>query len=173
MRNTILCSLMLLFITFALAPFSNAGSIEYTFSMIKPDAVKRHLVKEINQNYFEKNGLIIVAQKKLTLSKAQAEDLYGEHKGRPFYNDLIKYITSGPVVVQVLRGKNAVKRNREIMGKTDPKKAGKATIRYKYAISKTENSVHGSESLEAAKREINIFFDYDKVKNDLRPTLYN
>jgi nucleoside-diphosphate kinase len=135
---------------------------EYTLSIIKPDAAKRNLVQPINE-FFTKAGLKIVAQKETQISKEIAEEFYAEHKERPFYNDLVAYISSAPVVVQVLSGPNAILKNREIMGATNPKDAAEGTIRKKYAISLDQNSVHGSDSPESAKREISFFFDYDKI----------
>ncbi len=132
-------------------------TLEYTFSIIKPDATKRNLTGAIN-SVFEKNGLKIVAQKRLQLSKEMAEKFYEVHKARPFYNDLVKFMISGPVVVQVLKGENAVLKNREIMGATNPKDAAAGTIRKEFAESIEANSVHGSDSLENAKNEIAFFF---------------
>ncbi len=135
---------------------------EYTLSIIKPDATSRDLTDEINQ-YFINNGLKVVAQKTITLTSAQAEEFYAEHKSRPFYNDLVKYMISGPVVVQVLAGEDAIAKNREIMGATNPANAAPGTIREKHAESVERNSVHGSDSAESAKREISFFFNYDEV----------
>lgn len=135
---------------------------EYTFSIIKPDATSRNLTTEINE-YFTKNGIEIVAQKTIRMSKEQAEEFYAEHKDRPFFGSLVEYMTSGPIVVQVLKGKNAIKRNREIMGATNPADAASGTIRATYAESIDRNSVHGSDSPESAKREISMFFNYDEV----------
>jgi nucleoside-diphosphate kinase len=130
---------------------------ERTFSIIKPDATRRNLTGKINAR-FEDAGLRIVAQKRLQLSRAQAEQFYGVHKARPFFNDLVAFMTSGPVVVQVLEGDNAVARNREIMGATDPAKANAGTIRKDFAESIEANSVHGSDAPETAKEEIAFFF---------------
>lgn len=132
-------------------------TLEYTFSIIKPDATRRNLTGAIN-SVFEKNGLQIVAQKRLRLSKEMAEKFYEVHKARPFYNDLVNFMISGPVVVQVLKGDNAVLKNREIMGATNPKDAAAGTIRKEFAESIEANSVHGSDSLENAKNEIAFFF---------------
>ena len=132
-------------------------TIEYTFSIIKPDATKRNLTGQINA-CFEKAGLSIVAQKRLQLTEKMAKKFYEVHASRPFYNDLVKFMISGPVVVQVLKGENAVAKNREIMGATNPKDAAKGTIRNLYGISLDKNSVHGSDSKENAKIEIDFFF---------------
>ena len=136
--------------------------MEYTLSIIKPDATARNLVEDINQLFIE-NALDIVAQKELVLSQEQAEQFYIEHKERPFYGELVSYITSGPVVVQVLAGENAIAKNREIMGATNPANAKEGTIRQKFAESIERNSVHGSDSKDAAEREIAFFFEYDDV----------
>ncbi|KGM34558.1 MULTISPECIES: nucleoside-diphosphate kinase [Inquilinus] len=130
---------------------------ERTFSIIKPDATRRNLTGKINAK-FEEAGLRIVAQKRVQLSRAQAEAFYGVHKERPFFNDLCTFMTSGPVVVQVLEGDNAVARNREIMGATNPANAAEGTIRKEFAESIEANSVHGSDSLENAAIEIAFFF---------------
>ncbi|MGE0659709.1 MAG: nucleoside-diphosphate kinase [Reyranellaceae bacterium] len=130
---------------------------ERTLSIIKPDATRRNLTGKINAR-FEDAGLRIVAQKRLHLSRQQAEQFYGVHKARPFFNDLCTFMTSGPVVVQVLEGDNAVARNREIMGATDPAKADAGTIRKDFAESIEANSVHGSDSAENAATEIAFFF---------------
>lgn len=135
---------------------------EYTFSIIKPDATSRGLVDEIN-TYFTKNGLEIVESKKIRMTKEQAAEFYAEHKDKAFYEPLIEYMTSGSVVVQVLKGKDAIKRNREIMGATNPANATSGTIRAVYGESVERNSVHGSDSPESAKREISMFFDYNTV----------
>ncbi len=132
-------------------------TIEYTFSIIKPDATKRNLTGQINA-CFEKAGLSIVAQKRLQLNEKMAQKFYEVHASRPFYNDLVKFMISGPVVVQVLKGENAVAKNREIMGATNPKDAAEGTIRKQFAESIEANSVHGSDSLENAKIEIAYFF---------------
>ena len=132
-------------------------SIQQTLSIIKPDATKRNITGKIISK-LEEAGLRIIAQKKILLSKAQAEDFYSIHKDRPFYNDLVKFMISGPVLVQVLEGEDAVSRNREIMGATNPAEAEVGTIRKEYAESLEANSVHGSDSLENAKIEISFFF---------------
>ena len=131
--------------------------MEKTLSIIKPDAVERNLIGQI-VSIFEKNSLTIHSIKKITLSKKMAEHFYFIHKERPFYNDLCAYMSSGPVVVMVLEGNNSVAKNREIMGATNPKDAEKGTIRNLYGISLDKNSVHGSDSKENAKIEINFFF---------------
>jgi nucleoside-diphosphate kinase len=130
---------------------------ERTLSIIKPDATRRNLTGKVNAR-FEEKGLRIVAQKRLRLSRAQAEQFYAVHKARPFFNSLCDFMTSGPVVVQVLEGDNAVAKNREIMGATDPAKAAAGTIRKDFAESIEANSVHGSDSAENAAIEIAFFF---------------
>ena len=130
---------------------------EYTLSIIKPDAVKRNLIGKIN-SIFEDNNLKIVAQKMMLLSKRDAEIFYQIHKERSFFGDLCDYMTSGPVVVQVLKGKSAVKKNRDLMGATNPENANENTIRKLYGISVEQNSVHGSDSNSNAKIEIDFFF---------------
>ena len=132
-------------------------AIENTLSIIKPDATERNLTGAINQK-LEKAGLKIVAQKRIHLSKKIAQKFYEIHKDRPFYNDLVNFMISGPVVVQVLRGENAVLINREVMGSTNPADAKEGTIRKEFAVSIEANSVHGSDSLENAKNEISFFF---------------
>ncbi|MBP3207604.1 MAG: nucleoside-diphosphate kinase [Campylobacter sp.] len=131
--------------------------MEQTLSIIKPDAVKKGVIGKIISR-FETNGLRIAAAKKMQLSRYDAGKFYEIHKERPFYNDLIDFMTSGPVVVMVLEGENAVAKNRELMGATDPKKAEKGTIRADFAESIDANAVHGSDSLENAKNEIAFFF---------------
>ena len=130
---------------------------ELTLSIIKPDAVKRNLTGKIN-SIFESNNLSIVAQKMILLSKLDAERFYGVHKERAFFNDLCEYMTSGPIIVQVLKGKNAVTNNRELMGATNPANAEDNTVRKMFGLSVEENSVHGSDSPENAEIEINFFF---------------
>ena len=137
-------------------------ALERTFSIIKPDATRRNLTGAINAK-IEAAGLRIVAQKRIHMSKAQAETFYGVHKARPFFNDLVSFMISGPVVVQVLEGENAVRRNREIMGATNPAEAAVGTIRKMYAESIEANSVHGSDSPENAKIEIDFFFKPDEI----------
>ena len=130
---------------------------ERTLSIIKPDATRRNLTGKIIDR-FETAGLRVVAQKRLWLSQKQAEAFYAVHKARPFFNDLVKFMMSGPVVVQVLEGENAVAKNREVMGATDPSKAAAGTIRKDFAESIEANSVHGSDSAENAAIEIRFFF---------------
>ena len=130
---------------------------ERTLSIIKPDATRRNLTGQINAR-FEGKGLRIVAQKRLLLSRAQAEQFYAVHKERPFYNDLVTFMSSGPVVVQVLEGEGAIAKNRDIMGATNPANAAPGTIRKDFAESIEANSVHGSDSPETAAQEIAFFF---------------
>lgn len=132
-------------------------SVENTLSIIKPDAVKRDLTGKIIA-MFEEKQLRIVAQKKIWLSKAQAGSFYAVHKDRPFFDELCEFMSSGPIVVQVLKGINAIEKNREIMGATNPDQAEAGTIRKEFALSMTENSAHGSDSADTAKEEINFFF---------------
>jgi nucleoside-diphosphate kinase len=132
-------------------------ALERTFSIVKPDGVQKNLIGEVYRR-FEQAGLRIVAARMVHLTQAQAEGFYAVHRERPFFNDLVKYMISGPVMVQVLEGENAVAKNREIMGATDPKKADKGTIRADLASSIEENVVHGSDSLENAEKEIAFFF---------------
>jgi nucleoside-diphosphate kinase len=132
-------------------------AIERTFSMIKPDATKRNLTGKINAK-LEGAGLRIVAQKRVWMSKAQAEGFYAVHKARPFFGELVETMTSGPTVVQVLEGENAILKNREVMGATDPAKADAGTIRKEFANSIGENSVHGSDAAETAREEIAYWF---------------
>jgi len=131
--------------------------MEKTLSIIKPDAIERNLVGQII-SIFEKNSLTIHSIKKIVLSKKMAEDFYFVHKKKPFFNDLCTYMSSGPVVVMVLEGNDAVAKNRKIMGATNPKDAAKGTIRNLYGISLDKNTVHGSDSKENAKIEIDFFF---------------
>ena len=135
---------------------------ERTFSIIKPDATRRNITGAVNDR-IEKSGLRIVAQKRLKMSKEQAEGFYAVHKERPFYKDLVAFMTSGPVVVQVLEGENAVVKYREVMGATDPAKAAAGTIRKDFAESIEANSVHGSDSPENAKTEIAFFFKDNEI----------
>ncbi len=137
-------------------------AVQRTFSIIKPDATKRNLTGAINA-VFEKAGLRIVAQKRVRLTRAQAEGFYGEHKERGFFGELVDFMTSGPVVIQVLEGENAVAHHREVMGATDPSKAAEGTVRKLFAQSIGENSVHGSDSEASAEREINFFFRLDEI----------
>ena len=132
-------------------------AVERTLSIVKPDGVEKNLIGEVYRR-FEQAGLRIVAARMMHLTRTEAEGFYAVHRERPFFNDLCAYMTSGPVVVQVLEGENAVVRNREIMGATDPKKAEPGTIRADLAKSIEENVVHGSDSAENAAREIGYFF---------------
>ena len=132
-------------------------SLEKTLSIIKPDAVKRDLTGKIIA-MFEEKGLRVVAQKKIWLSKEQAGSFYDVHRDRPFFGELCEFMSSGPIVVQVLQGKNAIELNREIMGATNPEQAEAGTIRKEFALSMTENSAHGSDSPETAREEISFFF---------------
>ena len=132
-------------------------ALERTFSIIKPDATRRNLTGKIIAK-FEDGGLRIVASKRIHMTRRQAESFYAVHKERPFFGELVDFMISGPVVVQVLEGENAIARNREIMGATDPKKADAGTIRAEFAESIGENSVHGSDAPETAKQEIAHFF---------------
>ena len=131
--------------------------IEQTLSIIKPDAVQSNLEGEI-KIFFKENNLKISKSKKVRISKEEASEFYKVHQTKPFYEDLCNYLSSGPIVVMILEGENAVSRNRELMGSTDPMKAEKGTIRKKYGISIEKNSVHGSDNVENAKIEINFFF---------------
>jgi nucleoside-diphosphate kinase len=135
---------------------------QYTFSIIKPDATRRNLIGKINA-YIEDAGLKIVAQKMTQLTKEQAESFYAEHKERPFFTSLIDFMTSGPVVLQVLKSDNAVEKNRIIMGATNPTSAEEGTIRRDFAENIEANSVHGSDSIESAKREIDFFFSKNEI----------
>ena len=132
-------------------------ALERTLSIVKPDGVGRNLIGEVYRR-FEQAGLTIVAARMLQLSQREAEGFYAVHRDRPFFRDLVRYMTSGPVVVQVLQGDNAIAKNRELMGATDPKKAAKGTIRADLAISIEQNVVHGSDSPETAAFEIGYFF---------------
>ncbi len=132
-------------------------ALERTFSIIKPDATKRNLTGKIIAK-FEEAGLRVVASKRVQLTAAQAGEFYGEHKERPFYGELVSFMISEPVVLQVLEGEGAIAKNREVMGATDPAQADEGTIRKEFALSKGENSVHGSDSPDSAAREIAFFF---------------
>ena len=131
--------------------------MEQTLSIIKPDAVERHLEDEIKQMFLEK-GFKIIKEKKIQIEKTEAELFYQVHQTKPFYNDLCAYLSSGPIVVMIIERENAIKENRNLMGATNPKDAEEGTIRKKYGISIDKNSVHGSDSVENAKKEINFFF---------------
>ena len=136
--------------------------MERTFSIIKPDATKRNITGAIN-HIIEKNNLRIIAQKRILLSKEKAEGFYDVHREKPFFSDLIEYMTSEPVIVQILEGKNAVIKYREVMGATDPSKAETGTIRKEFALNIQENSVHGSDSKDNADIEINYFFNEEEI----------
>lgn len=137
-------------------------AIERTISIIKPDAVGKNIIGKIYDR-FEQNGLKIVAAKMKHLTQAEAEGFYAVHKERPFFNELVEFMVSGPVMIQVLEGENAVAKNREIMGATNPENAAAGTIRKDFADSMGENAVHGSDSLENANIEINYFFKADEI----------
>jgi|TARA_Y100000590_G_C14946971_1_gene723445 nucleoside-diphosphate kinase len=132
--------------------------IEQTLSIIKPDAVERNLESKI-KTFFGKNSLKILKSKKIKISKEEASEFYKVHQTKPFYNDLCSYLSSGPIVVMILEGEGAISKNRDIMGATDPLKAKEGTLRKMYGLSIDKNSVHGSDSLENAKKEIGFFFD--------------
>lgn len=137
-------------------------AVERTISIIKPDAVAKNVIGEIYSR-FEKAGLNVVASKMMHLSQEQAGGFYAEHKERPFYNDLVAFMTSGPVMVQVLEGEGAIAKNRDVMGATNPAEAAAGTIRADFASSIDENAVHGSDSPESAAREISFFFDDNEL----------
>ncbi|MEJ2087971.1 MAG: nucleoside-diphosphate kinase [Gammaproteobacteria bacterium] len=136
--------------------------VERTLSIVKPDAVARNIIGEIYSR-FEKNGLAIVAARMMRLSESDAQGFYAEHEGKPFYDDLVAYMTSGPVIVQVLEGEGAIARNRELMGATNPAEAAPGTIRADFAESLEANAVHGSDSPSSAKREIAYFFQPEDI----------
>lgn len=142
--------------------FKRSKSVERTLSIIKPDAVKKRVIGKILDR-FESNGLNIVAMKKIKLSVKDAQEFYAVHKERPFFKDLVEFMTSGPVVVLVLEGENAVRKNRDLMGATNPQEAKVGTIRRDFAENIDANAVHGSDSLENAKIEIEFFFKDDKL----------
>ena len=133
------------------------SSLEQTLSIIKPDAVERNLDSEI-KIFFEKNNLKIIKSKKVKISKEEASEFYKIHQTKPFYSDLCNYLSSGPIIVMILEGENAVSKNRQLMGATDPTKADEGTLRKMYGLSIDKNSVHGSDSKENAEKEINFFF---------------
>ena len=135
----------------------NKNMTEQTLSIVKPDAVERNLENEIKV-FFNGNGLKVIKNKKVKISKEEATEFYKVHQTKPFYNDLCNYLSSGPIVVMILEGENAVLKNRELMGATDPKNAADGTLRKLYGISIDKNSVHGSDSVDNAKQEINFFF---------------
>lgn len=136
--------------------------VERTLSIIKPDAVAKNVIGRINSR-FEQSGLKIVAARMMWLSRQQAEGFYAVHKERPFFKDLVEFMTSGPVLIQVLEGENAINKNRELMGATDPRKAAKGTIRADFAQSIDANAVHGSDSPQTAASEISYFFATDEI----------
>ena len=142
-------------------------TVERTLSIVKPDAVSKNLIGEIYRR-FERAGLQIVAAKMLHLDRAQAEGFYAVHRQRPFFGDLVGFMTSGPVMVQVLQGENAIAKNREIMGATDPHKAAAGTIRAEFAAGIQENAVHGSDGPDTAKFEIEYFFKDDEIHPRVR-----
>tara|TARA_B100000965_G_scaffold367872_1_gene354154 strand:- start:566 stop:976 length:411 start_codon:yes stop_codon:yes gene_type:complete len=133
------------------------NNLEQTLSIIKPDAVERNLQEEI-KNEFKKNNFLIIKEKKIHISKSEAEQFYKVHQSKPFYNDLCNYLSSGPIVVMCLEKENAVLDNRSLMGATNPKEAKEGTLRKKYGLSIDKNSVHGSDSVDNAKIEIDFFF---------------
>ncbi len=134
------------------------NSMEQTLSIIKPDAVERNLSEEI-KNEFKKNNFKIIKERKVHLEKSDAEKFYQVHQSKPFYNELCNYLSSGPIIVMILEKENAVIANRELMGATNPNEAKEGTLRKKYGVSIDKNSVHGSDSIENAKKEINFFFN--------------
>ncbi|RYZ79857.1 MAG: nucleoside-diphosphate kinase [Proteobacteria bacterium] len=139
-------------------------AVEQTFSIVKPNAMKKNALGDI-MSMFEANGLKIAGAKIQLMSKAKAEEFYAEHKARPFFGELVTFMTSGPVLLMCLQGENAVLKNREIMGATDPKKATVGTIRAKFGDSMGENAVHGSDSVESAARELQLFFEKQEICN--------
>lgn len=138
---------------------------EITFSIIKPNAVKKNVMGDIIET-FEKNGLKLAGAKLMVISKEKCQDFYAEHKERPFFGELVSFMTSGPVMVMALAGENAVLKNREIMGATDPKKAAPGTLRAIYGDNVGENAVHGSDSAASAARELALFFDKHELCNE-------
>jgi nucleoside-diphosphate kinase len=139
-------------------------AVEQTFSIIKPNAMNKNAIGDI-VSMFEANGLKIAAAKIQILSKSKAEEFYAEHKARPFFGELVTFMTSGPVMLMCLKGEGAVLKNRDIMGATDPKKANVGTIRAKFGDNVGENAVHGSDSLESANRELALFFEKQEICN--------
>lgn len=139
-------------------------AMEKTFSIIKPNAMKKNAIGDII-SMFEANGLKIAAAKITVLSKSKAEEFYAEHKARPFFGELVSFMTSGPVMLMCLAGENAVAKNREIMGATDPKKANVGTVRAKFGDNMGENAVHGSDSAASAERELSLFFEKSEICN--------
>ena len=141
-------------------------TIQRTLSIIKPDATKRNITGKII-TYFEEAGLNIIAQKKVQLKRSQAQEFYAIHSDKPFFQDLVNFMISGPIIIQVLEGNDAISRNREIMGATNPEEAKEGTIRKEFALSIEANSVHGSDSEDTAKEEINFFFnDYELISEN-------
>ena len=141
-------------------------AVERTLSIIKPDAMAKNVIGKIYSR-FEENGLKIVASRMIWLSEREASGLYGEHIGKPFFDELVEFMTSGPVMVQVLEGENAIAKNRELMGATDPKEAAPGSIRADFAESKGKNAVHGSDSKKSAERELSYFFPNLRVFSNL------
>jgi len=139
-------------------------AVEQTFSIIKPNAMKKNAIGDI-VSMFEANGLKIAAAKITVLTQSKAEEFYAEHKARPFFGELVSFMTSGPVMLMCLKGENAVLKNREIMGATDPKKANAGTVRAKFGDNMGENAVHGSDSPESAARELALFFEKNEICN--------
>ena len=139
-------------------------AIEKTFSIIKPNAMKKNCIGDI-VSMFEANGLKIAAAKIAVISKSKCEEFYAEHKARPFFPELVQFMTSGPVMLMCLVGENAVLKNREVMGATDPKKALPGTVRFKFGDSMGENAVHGSDSPASAERELALFFEKSEICN--------
>ncbi|MEI7973658.1 MAG: nucleoside-diphosphate kinase [Bdellovibrio sp.] len=139
-------------------------ALEKTFSIIKPNAMKKNCIGDI-VSMFEANGLKVAAAKLTQISKSKCEEFYAEHKARPFFSELVSFMTSGPVLLMCLSGENAVLKNREIMGATDPKKAVPGSIRAKFGDSMGENAVHGSDSLASAERELALFFEKSEICN--------
>lgn len=137
-------------------------AVEHTFSILKPDVTRRNLTGAVNA-VIEKAGLRIVAQKRIRMTRPQAEEFYGVHRERPFFGELVEMMTSAPVVVQVLEGENAILAYRDVMGATNPEKAAEGTIRKTFALSMGENSAHGSDAPETAKQEIALFFKPDEI----------
>ncbi len=137
-------------------------ALERTFSIIKPDATRRNITGKVIAK-LEEAGLRVIAQKRIHMTQEQAEGFYGVHRERPFFNDLVSFMTSGPVVVQVLEGEDAIARNREVMGATNPEEAAEGTIRKEFAESIEANSVHGSDAPETAAEEIRFFFDDSEI----------
>jgi nucleoside-diphosphate kinase len=144
-------------------------SVERTLSIIKPDAVAKNVIGQVNSR-FEKAGLRIVAAKMMRLTKKQAEEFYGVHKERPFFNALVGFMSSGPVMVQVLEGENAIAMNRQVMGATNPKEAAAGTIRADFAASIDHNAVHGSDAAETAAQEIAFFFKPEEIVSYVKQT---